>query len=429
LGTCLAFWISELFDFPIALIDMENRVAAHTSSRNTGVVHRPFYLNPDRKKKFAMAANNSFGMWQRLAKEYSLPWRQTGVIEVSIHEDSLRILEEYLKWADLNGMGEDEVELLTPSEVRTIEPLVDCKGGLISRADTSVDYGRFTECILSLAQSNGVSFIGGRKVEKVNLADDGTTALSLKSAGSQGAVQVRCKTLINAAGGGALRLAHSMGIAKEFAELHFRGDYWKVTDPGISSRISHSIYSIPRHSEYPFLDPHLILRANGSVEIGPNAAMVAGPYVYNGFSGGMSQLASELIERPIAAKMGLFFDSEFLSLIWSEWRRSVSKKAMCDRVREFVPTLNHEMLGGRGVGGVRNSLVSGDGFVSEAVEKWSDHSLHVLNYNSPGATGAPAFSAQLVLSLIERGYLDNGGRRHGAPHRSLWSFSDVASVD
>src|SRR5437763_775343 len=117
LGTCLAFWISELFDCSIALIDMENKVATHTSARNTGIVHRPFYMDPGKKRRFAMAANRSFGMWQKLANEYSLPWRRTGIIEVAIEEGSLPILQDYLTWGTANGMAKNEIEFVEPFEM------------------------------------------------------------------------------------------------------------------------------------------------------------------------------------------------------------------------------------------------------------------------------------------------------------------------
>ena len=47
----------------------------------------------------------------------------------------------------------------------------------------------------------------------------------------------------------------------------------------------------------------------------------------------------------------------------------------------------------------------GHGFVPEAVILESEDSLHVLNYNSPGATGAPAFSSHLVRRLESAGRL------------------------
>ena len=50
LGTTISYWISNLYDSSICVIEKEFNVAKHTSGRNTGVVHTPFYLNPEKKK-------------------------------------------------------------------------------------------------------------------------------------------------------------------------------------------------------------------------------------------------------------------------------------------------------------------------------------------------------------------------------------------
>ena len=42
-----------------------------------------------------------------------------------------------------------------------------------------------------------------------------------------------------------------------------------------------SIYSVPEFPDYPFLDPHWIIRVDGSCEIGPNAVPVFSPYGYD----------------------------------------------------------------------------------------------------------------------------------------------------
>jgi len=53
LGTTISFWISTLYDLKISLIEKESKVAQHASSRNTGVLHSPFYLNPSTKNSTA----------------------------------------------------------------------------------------------------------------------------------------------------------------------------------------------------------------------------------------------------------------------------------------------------------------------------------------------------------------------------------------
>jgi len=68
LGTTISFWISTLYDLKICLIEKESKVAQHASSRNTGVVHSPFYLNPNTKKVLAKSALISYDMWKNLSK-------------------------------------------------------------------------------------------------------------------------------------------------------------------------------------------------------------------------------------------------------------------------------------------------------------------------------------------------------------------------
>ena len=60
LGTSISYWISSLYDVNQCVIEKESKVAMHASSRNTGVVHSPFYLNPKTKKVLAKSALISF---------------------------------------------------------------------------------------------------------------------------------------------------------------------------------------------------------------------------------------------------------------------------------------------------------------------------------------------------------------------------------
>jgi L-2-hydroxyglutarate oxidase len=76
---------------------------------------------------------------------------------------------------------------------------------------------------------------------------------------------------------------------------------------------------------------------------------------------------------------------------------------MARQVRQFIPGLDTSYITGKGLSGVRNSLIDSRGFVPEAVLEHSDHSVHILNYNSPGATGAPAFAMHVIRLLKESG--------------------------
>jgi len=55
------------------------------------------------------------------------------------------------------------------------------------------------------------------------------------------------------------------------------------------------------------------------------------------------------------------------------------------------------------------------------MELENDTSFHIINYNSPGATGAPAYSAFVVKKLQDKGFLDYTLKKK----ETMWNFDDV----
>jgi L-2-hydroxyglutarate oxidase len=420
LGVTVAYWLSNLYDCRIALADTAQVAGVHTSSRNTGVIHRPFYLDPKKKRVFARTSLLSLPMWRQLAESSGLPWKPIGTYNVALEEREVKTLERYRAWGIENGMEEEELDLLDGKEVRSREPEVTCKAGLLSKTDVSVDFGIFTRSLWRVLMSRGVKFLGRHRV--VSVANH-SGLLDVGFRTHAGETSIRCKFLVNAAGGGALEIAHECGLAEGYAALNFRGEYWVVDEP-FASKVSSNIYRPPRFPQYPFLDPHFVVRSDGSRQIGPNAVVVPGPYVYSGM--GLSRLFSYL-NRPVEPKVKLFTNGDFLSLLAGEWRSSLSKRAMCERVRKFVPALQPAMLNRRAVFGVRSSVINASGFVPEALLLKGEASAHIINFNSPGATGAPAYSAMVVFKLRSEGLLDGFSEREHGTTIPGWDFDSVTS--
>ncbi len=420
LGVTVAYWLSTLYDCRIALAETEDSAGMHTSSRNTGVIHRPFYLDPRKKHVFAQTSKVSHPMWEQLAKDAKLPWKPIGTFNIGLEESETRTLAQYRTWGIENGMDENELELLDGKEVRALEPQVRCRMALLSKTDVSVDFGVFTRHIWKLLRAKGVRLLGGHRVFSLR-RDSGSTEVMAHTAA--GVAAVRCSYLVNAAGGGAIAIAHACGLAREYTSLNFRGEYWVVDEP-FASKVASNIYRPPRFPKFPFLDPHFVVRADGTREIGPNAVMVPGPYVYSGI--GLGELAA-FLDRPVEPKAKLMTNMDFLSLVAGEWRSSLSKRVMCERVRKFVPGLDVSMLTRRAVFGVRTSVIGASGFVPEALLLRGEGSAHIINYNSPGATGAPAYSALVVSTLEEEGIFDGYAKKAPSPSIPGWDFQAVTA--
>ena len=409
LGTALSYWISALTDKQVCVIEKESQVADHASSRNTGVVHSPFYLDPQKKKKIAKAALLSHDLWHDYAKHHNIPWKDTGTIEIALDESQHHTLEKYLKWGQQNGIAENDLKLLDSNQVKQKEPNVKCHSGIYCTKDASTDYGFLTRQLQQDSEQNGTKFLFDHKV--VSIKNNQLKFSNDKSMESE--------FVINCAGGYSLNIAKQFGLAQEYSSLHFRGEYWQI-QKNYANLVNTNIYTVAKFAKFPFLDPHWIKRSDGTTEIGPNAVPVSNPEAYSGI-GGMSKAISKLGEILSSSSKKLLFNSEFLSLISKEWKSSISKGTMVNRVRQFIPKIKPEYFTVRGTAGIRTPIITKSGqFLAETLELESDNSLHILNYNSPGATGAPAYSAYLVQNLSENGILKIGKAKSG-----IWDFSKM----
>lgn len=282
LGTTISYWLSAMTNRKICVIEKEDRVAAHASSRNTGVVHSPFYLDPQKKKKIAKAPLQSHNLWQSYAKKHNIPWKDTGTIEIALDESQHLTLEKYLKWGIQNGLEESDLSLLDQAQISQREPNVKCHSGIYCKKDASTNYGMLTEQLCLESKQNGTQFLFSHVVKKIK---NNTIFFANEKS-------LEFDFLINCAGGYSLDIAKQLGIAKEYSNLHFRGEYWRIA-PHHADLVGTNIYTVAKHASFPFLDPHWIRRADGIVEIGPNAVPVSDPEAYSGI-GGASKVVSKL---------------------------------------------------------------------------------------------------------------------------------------
>ncbi|AIC15940.1 putative FAD dependent oxidoreductase [Nitrososphaera viennensis EN76] len=417
LGTSIAYFLSGQARDPgsVALVEQELDIARHTSSRNTGKVHAPFLYDPAKKKLFAKAASLGFEMWEKFAQARGLPFERDGVLEVATDERSIDRLHKYMSWGEANGLAKDDLLLLDKAGTKKMEPNVRCEAAIYCGKDGSVDYGSFSCTLLQDLRSFGCAVLLGHGVTRVeNKA--GAYVISTR----QGR-KIEAEFIVNAAGGNAVDIAHSMGVAREYTDLHFRGEYWQAPEQ-YRDLTRLSVYSVPRHTEYPFLDPHWIVRADGRREVGPNAVPVFGPYAYS-LGRNIADMLPKIIESSATGARKVFFDRQFLSLASTELKSSLSKTAMINRVREFLPALRPSAFTERGTAGIRSSVIDREGrFVPDTLILKRDSSVHVLNYNSPGATGALPMAAKVAAQVMEAGALAQAGRA-----RTMWDPAEIAS--
>lgn len=416
LGTSISFFLSSLNrSKKIAVVEQEGSVAFHTSSRNTGKVHAPYLYNPEKKKLFARAAYHGFEMWESFAKIHSLPFKKDGVIEVALDENGVQMLDKYLKWGKQNGLEDADIEFFGKEQLKKIEPEVRCEAAVCCYRDASVDYGKFTSALMNDSKKNGTILLLNTKVTGVARTDkQWKITLNYKQ-------DIFANFVINAAGGQAVDIAHEMGVAKNYTDVHFRGEYWKAPEE-YHHLTKTSVYSVPRYPEYPFLDPHWIIRVDGSCEIGPNAVPVFSPYGYDRTEN-IKEFIPKILEMLGSGARKAVFDKQFQELAINEIQSSMSKSAMVDRVKKFLPKIDAEKFSAKGTAGIRSSVIDEDGkFAPDVILENDSTSFHILNYNSPGATGVLPFSAYVVNRLDGEGLVAN---EQDDAICGPWKFSDI----
>jgi len=415
LGNTISYWLSILYDLNVCVIDKEHDVAIHSSTRNSGVIHYPFYLNSKVKKNFARAAFLSHSMWKVLAEEKKIPWIQGGTIEIALDEGQHETLEKYMIWGKENGLTEEEISILDHNEIKQKEPNVDCYSGLYCTKEGSTNYGLLTHAVKELSKNNDVDFLFNCNVNDViESSDQNEIIFSNKSS-------LTAKFVINCSGGNSLDVAKKFGLLEGYSDLHFRGEYW-VANTDIADLVKTNIYTVPRYTEFPFLDPHWIKRANGETEIGPNAVPVDSPESYDSFIKDIPTALSKITDVITGSAKKLLVNPQFISLLSKEFHSSISKSAMVERVRKFIPTVRPENFPKRGTAGIRTPVITPDGeFVSDMIEIFGKNSFHIVNYNTPGATGAPAYSAFVIKRLQENGILD----KPRESKNSIWNFENT----
>ena len=415
LGNTISYWLSTLYDLKICVIEKEPDVALHSSTRNSGVIHYPFYLNPKQKKNFARAAFLSHDMWKILADEKNIPWVQGGTIEIALDEEQHKTLERYMVMGKNNGLTEEDISILDSNELKQKEPHLNCYSGLYCTKEGSTNYGLLTKAVSEMSKKNGTNFLLKHNVKDVEETSDQVNLTFSDNS------TLTANFTINSSGGNSLDIAKKFGLLDGYSDLHFRGEYW-IANSDIKDLVKTNIYTVPRYLEFPFLDPHWIKRANGETEIGPNAVPVDSPEAYDSFITDIPTALSKISDIVTGSAKKLILNPDFISLVSKEFLSSVSKSAMVERVKKFIPGIEPGNFSKRGTSGIRTPVLSPDGdFVSEMIEIEGKNSFHIVNYNTPGATGAPAYSAFVVKKLQEKGILTQPKNQKD----SIWNFEKI----
>ncbi|HEX5414565.1 MAG TPA: L-2-hydroxyglutarate oxidase [Chloroflexota bacterium] len=362
----------------LAIVDKEDRIAAHQSGHNSGVLHSGIYYAPGSLKARLCVAGKAALV--RYCDEHGIPYDLSGKVIVATAESELPRLAELYRRGQANGV--EGLEEIGPERLAEIEPNVVGIRALHSPRTGIVDYGAVARSYASDVIAAGGKILTGHEVRGIARSDE-RVVVELPNG------NLSTRFLISCAGLQADRIAALTGAPAEPRIVPFRGDYY-VLRPEKVGLVRSMIYPVPDPS-FPFLGVHFTRRIEGGVWLGPNAVLAFaregyGRYTFNG--------------RDLAEALSY---SGFQQLAVKFWRtgldemyRDYSKVGFLRALQRYMPSLQLEDLL-PGPSGVRAQALSVDGkLVDDFVIHGSANVMHVRNAPSPAATSSLAIAGYIA---------------------------------
>lgn len=363
----------------VLVLEKEDRLAAHQTGHNSGVVHAGIYYRPGSLKAELCARGRE--LLRAYCLEHDLPYVECGKLVVAVDPDELGRLDALERTATANGVP--GLRRVGPEEIAEIEPHATGLAALHSPRTAITDFAAIAR---QLAQE--VEEAGGAVLLSTRVTGVTRRAGRLDIATPAGTHTV--DHVVLCAGLHADRLGRRVDGHDEPRIVPFRGEYLEVRGPK-ADLVRGMVYPVP-DPRYPFLGVHFTRRVGGGLEIGPNAVLALDREGYGVRPGLRFADAVSTLAHP-----------GFWRMARTHWRTgarevrgSLSKRAYLRVAQQYVPDIGPEDVV-RASAGVRAQAVARDGsLVDDFVIVSGTGVTSVRNAPSPAATSSLAIAAYVV---------------------------------
>lgn len=279
----------------VMIIEAEGAFGTQTSARNSEVVHAGISYAPGSLKGRLCVAGKQ-ALYDYCARR-GIGHRRIGKLIVAVESNELPELQTYLRLGAAQGV--DDLRLLDAAEAKAMEPAVRCAGALLSPSTGIVDSHALMLAYLGDAERAGAmlalrSPVTGGEARRDGIvlriggvedpadlgrgsALDGTGGHGMNgssgvngstgSTSSTGSTEVLCRTVVNAAGLGAQRVAAAIAgmPAAHIPPLHHAvGHYYTLAGASPFHRL---VYPTGRDGA---LRAHVTIDLGGQCKFGPD---------------------------------------------------------------------------------------------------------------------------------------------------------------
>jgi L-2-hydroxyglutarate oxidase len=381
-GAATALALAGRDGLTVAVLEAEDRLAAHQSGHNSGVIHSGLYYKPG-SLKAALCVEGARDLYRFCAEE-GIAHQRCGKLVVATDPDELPRLDELERRGQANGLV--GVRRLRAEEIRDVEPHAAGIAALHVPETGIVDYPAVTRAYGRKVEERGGTVWTGARVTAVRREQGGLVVETRRGA-------VACRLLVNCAGLQADRVAVLCGAAVDVRIIPFRGEYYELA-PERQDLVRGLIYPVP-DPRFPFLGVHLTRMVKGGVEAGPNAVLALRREGYRWRDVSPRDLAAT------AAWPGFWkLAARFWKTAAYEVRRSLSKPVFVRDLQRLVPEIREEDLHRAGAGVRAQALDRAGALVDDFRIVTSERAVHILNAPSPAATASLAIGRKIAETAV-----------------------------
>jgi L-2-hydroxyglutarate oxidase LhgO len=247
----------------VIVLEAEDAIGTHTSSRNSEVIHAGIYY-PKGSLKARSCVEGRHRLYDYCAS-HGVPHRRCGKLIVATDDTQLAELESIRQRALANGV--EDIVRLSRAQALAWEPALSAVAALHSPSTGIVDSHALMLAYLGDAEAHGAMLALKSPLEQACLRSDG---IELQVGGVE-PMRLHARCVVNSAGLHAPSLARRIeGYPAERApgEYYAKGNYYALTGRAPFSRL---VYPVP---EPGGLGVHVTLDLAGQARFGPDVEWV-----------------------------------------------------------------------------------------------------------------------------------------------------------
>ncbi|MDD7836815.1 L-2-hydroxyglutarate oxidase [Paenarthrobacter sp. AB444] len=366
----------------VTIFEKEDRLAAHQTGHNSGVVHAGLYYEPGGLK--ARLCRRGVELLHEFCAEKALPYEACGKLVIAQTAGEQQRLNAIFARATANGVP--GVRMLNGDQIREVEPNAVGLSALHSPETAIVDYPAITKALADDVRASGGTIRLGQEVTALEQQAEGVVVRTQD--GSE-----HFDLVVACAGLQSDRLAEATGEPATPKIVPFFGQYFLLGHEA-RQQVKGLIYPVP-DPRHPFLGVHLTKRIDGEMMLGPNAFISFGRESYCW----KDVRFRDVLDYALFPGFWNFARRNVPSAV-REFQTVVSKRKFIREAMRFVPSLEGATVL-PGTRGVRAQAMNGDGsLVDDFVIARRRDTVLVRNAPSPGATSSMAIAEYIVEQAL-----------------------------